>query len=192
MTASTPTELEKIISGKDYNPTDPELSRKRWQAREMLNEWKGIPYQDWTEKRKLWQRLFGHTSNDLTIELPFLCDYGFNIHLGKKVFINFDCIFLDSAPIHIGDRVMIAPSVKIFTASHSLNHRQRNSGVEFANPISIGSDVWIGGGAIINPGVTIGDRSVIGSGSVVTRHIPADVLAAGNPARVIKTLNDSR
>lgn len=189
MTSTNQTELEKMVTGQDYNPKDPELTKKRWQAREMLKEWEALPYQGWSAKRQLWKRIFASIKANLTIELPFICDYGENIYFGESVFINFDCIFLDSAPIRIGNRVMFAPSVKLFTATHPLHHEKRNSGLEFAKPINIGSDVWIGGGAIVNPGISIGDRSVIGSGSVVTKDVPSDVLVAGNPARVIKAID---
>jgi maltose O-acetyltransferase len=122
------------------------------------------------------------------IEPPFYCDYGSNITLGDKVYFNFNCIILDIAPVVIGSGVMFGPAVQIYTATHPLNAAERNSGLEFGLPISIGDDVWVGGGAIICPGVKIGARSVIGAGSVVTKDIPEDVLAVGNPCRVIRAI----
>lgn len=181
-------ELEKMVTGQNYDPTDPELSQKRTFARQFISELNGIPYENWNVKRQLYTGFFGGVGKELLIELPFICDYGFNIFWGDHVFVNFDCLFLDSAPIHIGDRVKIAPSVRLYTATHPLDPNKRNSGLEFAKPIIIEEDVWLGGGVIVNPGVRIGARTVIGSGSVLTRDIPADVLAVGNPARVIKSI----
>lgn len=188
MSLKNQSELQKMIAGEYYDPTDPELSDKRSLARQVLKQLAGIPYEDWTAKREIYADFFGGVGENLFIEQPFICDYGFNIFFGERVYVNFNCIFLDSAAIHIGDRVMLAPSVQLFTATHPLDHEKRNSGLEFAKEIIIGDDAWLGGGVIVNPGITIGDRSVIGSGSVVTRDIPPDVLAAGNPARVIKSI----
>ena len=131
--------------------------------------------------------LFGRTT-DAWIQPPFYCDYGTNISLGAKVCFNFNCVVLDVMPVTIGDNVLFGPAVQLYTATHPINAAERRTGLELAKPITIGSDVWIGGGTIICPGVTIGDRSVIGAGSVVTRSIPADVTAAGNPCRVIRSL----
>ena len=127
-------------------------------------------------------------ANDAWIQPPFFCDYGYNIALGSKVFFNFNCVVLDVMRVEIGNNVLFGPSVQIYTATHPLNAAERRTWRELAKPVTIGSDVWVGGGAIICPGVTIGDRSVIGAGSVVTRAIPADVFAAGNPCRVIRSL----
>lgn len=181
-------ELQKMITGELYNPLVEELIEKRSLARQALKELGSLPYEAWDEKRQIYSNLFGDVGNHLTIEQPFICDYGFNIFFGDQVFLNFDCILLDSAPINIGNRVMLAPSVRIYTATHPLDHQRRNSGQEFAKPVTIGDDVWLGGSVIVNPGVKIGARSVIGSGSVVVKDIPSDVLAAGNPARVIKAI----
>jgi maltose O-acetyltransferase len=125
---------------------------------------------------------------DVWLEPPFYCDYGRNIALGRKVFFNFNCVILDVMAVRIGDRTLCGPAVQIYTAVHPLDAAERSRGLEFAKPVAIGSDVWIGGAAVICPGVTIGDRAVIGAGSVVTRDVPADVFAAGNPCRAIRTL----
>ncbi len=183
-------ELDKMVSGQLYNPADPELVHKRWLARRWMAEFSGIPYDDLDQKRKAYESFFGAAGKNLFIEPPFYCDYGFNIYWGDQSYANFNCVFLDCAPIHIGSRVFMAPAVQLYTATHPVEHEARNSGVEFAKPISIGDDVWIGGGAIVNPGVTIGHRSVIGSGSVVARDIPDDVVAVGNPARVVRRISD--
>lgn len=124
------------------------------------------------------------------IEPPFHCDYGSNIILGDKVYFNFNCVILDCAAVTIGSNVCFGPAVQIYTATHPLNAIERRAGLEFAKSIEIADDVWIGGGAIICPGVRIGARSVIGAGSVVTRDVPADVIAAGNPCRALRTLMD--
>ncbi|MEM9258823.1 MAG: sugar O-acetyltransferase, partial [Bacteroidota bacterium] len=112
----------------------------------------------------------------------------FNVHWGENAYANFGCIFLDAAPIYVGKNVMMAPAVKLFTATHPIDATERNTGIEFAHPIRIGDNVWLGGGAIVNPGVSIGENTVIGSGSVVTKNIPANVVAAGNPCRVIRNI----
>ena len=118
----------------------------------------------------------------------FTCDYGYNIRLGRNVFINYHCIFLDCAPIEIGNDVQIGPSVQLYTAQHPLDAEVRRSGLESALPIRIGNDVWIGGGSVVLPGVTIGARSVVGAGSVVVHNVPPDSLVVGNPARMVRTL----
>ncbi|SEB08816.1 maltose O-acetyltransferase [Thalassobacillus cyri] len=134
------------------------------------------------------RELFGSTGEEFGIEPPFYCDYGYNIHVGEEFFANFDCVFLDVCKITFGDRVLLGPKVQV-TATHPLHAEKRKTGLEFGKPIYVGNDVWIGGGSILNPGVTIGDNTVTGSGSVVTRDIPANVFAAGNPCSVVRQLN---
>ena len=126
---------------------------------------------------------------DAWVQPPFFCDHGANIVLGTKVYLNFNCVVLDVARVTIGSNVLFGPSVQIYTATHPISAAERRKWIESAKPITIGSDVWVGGGAVICPGVSIGDRSVIGAGSVVTRDIPSDVIAAGNPARIIRALD---
>jgi len=181
-------EKEKMIAGLDYNPYDKELIEGRKNARKLLSELSSIPYENESERKKIFRSLFAKTGDDFFIENTFICDYGYNIYWGENAYANFNCIFLDAAPIYIGRNVMLAPSVKIFTATHPIDHETRNSGIEFAKPITIKDNVWIGGGAIINPGVTIGENTVIGSGSVVTKDIPANVVAAGNPCSIIRQI----
>jgi maltose O-acetyltransferase len=185
------TEKEKMISGKFYDSQDPELLAGRARSRRLTSQLAAIPMSDEASRQKLFRELFGGTGDKLFIENTFCCDYGYNIFLGENFFANFNCIFLDDAPIRFGDNVMLAPAVQIYTATHQLVAEERNSGLEFARPVTIGNDVWIGGGAIINPGVIIGDGAVIGSGSVVTRDIPPRVFAAGNPCRVIRGITDA-
>lgn len=184
-------EKEKMIAGLHYRPSDEELADGRKNARKLLNEISAVPYENEIERKKLFRKLFVKTDNDFFIENTFICDYGYNIYLGENAYANFNCIFLDAAPIYIGRNVMLAPAVKIFTATHPIDHELRNSGIEFAKSVTIKDNVWIGGGAIINPGVTIGENTVIGSGSVVTKEIPANVVAAGNPCKIIRQIKKS-
>ena len=134
------------------------------------------------------KQLIPGAGSELSLQPPFYCDYGTNIKIGDKVYFNFNCVVLDVAQVTIGSRTMFGPNVQIYTATHPMNYKERTSGVEYAKPIIIGADVWIGGSAVICPGVEIGDRTVIGAGSVVTKNIPADVFAAGNPCKVIRSL----
>jgi maltose O-acetyltransferase len=134
------------------------------------------------------EELIGHVGDGAHVEAPFACDYGENIRLGDRVFVNFNAVFLDCAAITVGDRTQIGPAVQLLAADHPLDPEARRQGLENAKPITIGADAWIGGGAIVLPGMTIGENAVVGAGSVVTRAIPANVVAAGNPCRVIREL----
>ena len=181
------TEKQKMLAGELYDPLDAELSRERERCRLLLKRINDTREDQTQERTDLLNELFG-AKTGVWIQPPFFCDYGTNIRLGSKVFFNFNCVVLDVMPVTIGDNVLFAPSVQIYTATHPMDADTRRKWLEFAKPITIGSDVWVGGGAIICPGVTIGDRCVIGAGSVVTRDIPADVFAAGNPCKVIRQL----
>jgi maltose O-acetyltransferase len=181
-------EKAKMLRGELFNPLDPQLSRERQRCRQLCKRFNDSG-EDEQERRRILAELLGYPS-DAWIEPPFFCDYGYNIALGTKVFFNFNCVVLDVVRVEIGSNVLFGPSVHIYTATHPISPAQRRTLQEFAKPVSIGSDVWVGGGAIICPGVSIGDRSAIGAGSVVTRAIPADVFAAGNPCRVIGALNE--
>src|SRR3954453_10950510 len=179
------TEKAKMLAGELYDPLDPQLSQERQRARDLCKLLNDSREDQQEERRRILSELFGKAT-DAWVQPPFFCDYGTNISLGTKVFFNFNCVVLDVMQVTIGNNVLFAPSVQIYTATHPINAAERRKWLESAKPISIGSDVWVGGGAIICPGVTIGDRTVIGAGSVVTRDIPPDVIAAGNPARVIR------
>lgn len=182
-------EYEKMISGRIYDARDPELTDLRAKARNLLDRINGSALSvQGGERGELLRQLFGSVGGNLWLQPPFFCDYGVNISLGQNVFINFNCVFLDVAKITIGDAVQIGPSVQIYTATHPLEWDRRARGEEYGRPIIIHNDVWIGGGAIICPGVTIGEKSIIGAGAVVTREVPPRTVAAGNPARVIKEL----
>lgn len=182
------TEKQKMLEGEPYDPLDPELSRDRAQCRDLCQRLNATREDQTEERRHLLAELFGRPT-DVSIQPPFYCDYGKNITLGEKVYFNFNCVVLDVARVNIGDNAMFGPAVQIYTATHPIDATERRTGLESAKPVTIGADVWVGGGAIICPGVTIGARSIIGAGSVVTRNIPPDVIAAGNPARVIRELS---
>lgn len=174
-----------MLRGELYDATDAELTQLRRSARRLWQQFNREP------RGELLAELLGTLGEGSTIEAPFHCDYGVHIHLEAGVFVNFNCVFLDPAPIHIGAQTMLGPSVQLYTASHPLEAKTRVAGPELAFPIRIGTRVWIGGGTIVLPGVTIGDDTTIGAGSVVTRSIPVGVLAAGNPCRVIRELATS-
>lgn len=182
------TEQEKMISGELYDPADAQLVAERQRARDLLRRFNATPEDCEQERAAIFRELLG-ADTDVFIQPPFYCDYGSNIRFGRKVFMNFNCVVLDVAPVQIGDYVLFGPAVQVYTATHPLGAAERRQGLESGQPIVIGNDVWIGGGSVICPGVTIGARTVIGAGSVVTRNIPEDVFAAGNPCRVIRTLN---
>jgi maltose O-acetyltransferase len=183
------TEREKMLAGELYDPLDAELVAARTRARDLCWDLNATRDADEALRRRVLRDLFGAGGDTVWMQPPFFCDYGTNIRLGTRVFFNFNCVVLDVMPVTIGNNVLFGPSVQIYTATHPINAVERRKWLEFAKPITIGSDVWVGGGAIICPDVTIGDRSVIGAGSVVTRDIPADVFAAGNPARVVRALD---
>jgi maltose O-acetyltransferase len=183
-----PTELEKMLAGELYDPLDAELCRLRDRARDLCQDLNATREHQTADRRRIVQELFASGGDTVWIQPPFFCDYGRHIRLGRKCFFNFNCVVLDVCEVIIGDHTLFGPAVQIYTATHPMDPVLRRT-QESAKPIRIGSDVWVGGGAIINPGVTIGSRTVIGSGSVVTKDIPDDVFAAGNPCRVIRQLN---
>ena len=179
-----------MLAGELYDSLDPQLTNERTKARLLLQALNESREDQPEERSRILKELIPSAGEGLWLQPPFYCDYGSNMIIGEKVFFNFNCVVLDVAQVTIGSRTLFGPNVQIYTATHPMNHRERASGVEYAKPIVIGEDVWIGGSAVICPGVTIGDRSVIGAGSVVTKDIPADVFAAGNPCRVIRPLEN--
>lgn len=179
------TEKEKMLAGELYDPLDPQLAGERRRARLLVKALNDTRDDQAEERGGLIKELIPSAGTGVWIEPPFYCDYGSNIVLGDKVFFNFNCVVLDVAPVRIGSRVLIGPAVQIYTATHPLSADERNAGGEFGKAIEIGDDVWIGGAAILCPGIRIGNRSVIGAGSVVTKNIPDGVLAAGNPCAVL-------
>lgn len=176
-----------MLAGEMYDPADPELSAARLLARERCHAINTSPPGQEQLRRSVLKTLFAQGGDSVTLEPPFRCDYGSNIYLGERVYFNFDCVILDVCRVSIGSDVFIAPGVHLYTATHPLDAKLRRT-QEFGKPVTVGDDVWIGGGAIVCPGVSIGDRSVIGAGSVVTKDIPAGVVAAGNPAKVIREI----
>lgn len=186
------TEQEKMEKGLLYDATAPELLVKLQATREKLFELNHLLRPSQTEAREqLLREILGTTPERFTIVPPFLCDYGHNIHLGKNFFANYNCVMLDEAPITIGDNVLIAPNVGLYTAGHPIDVERRNEWLEYAWPITIGNNVWICGGVTVAPGVTIGDNTIIAAGSVVTSDIPANVIAGGNPCRVIRPVTEA-
>ncbi len=181
------TELEKMLGGELYIASDQQLTSMRNNARALFTKYNQLPY-DAKERQPLLASLFGQIDEGIDIQAPFFCDYGSNIFVGKNFFMNFNCTILDCAVVSIGDNVACGPYVQFYTAYHPLIASERIKGPELASPITIGHNVWIGGGAIICKGVNVGNNSTIGAGSVVTRDIPDNVFAAGNPCRVIRNL----
>jgi maltose O-acetyltransferase len=181
----TMTERQKMLAGEMYDPFDRELVAARERARDLCQALNATREAQQDERRGILIELFGKGGESVWMQPPFFCDYGINIELGERVFFNFNCIVLDVCRVRIGDYTLFGPAVQIYTPMHPLDAEQRRR-EEFGKPVDIGSDVWVGGGAIILPGVRIGSRTVIGAGSVVTRDIPEGVFAAGNPCRVIR------
>jgi maltose O-acetyltransferase len=176
-----------MLAGELYDPFDPALVTARERARDLCGALNATREGQQDERRRLLRELFGTGGDTVWMQPPFYCDYGSNIELGERVFFNFNCVVLDVCRVRIGDFALFGPAVQIYTPLHPLDAELRRR-QEFGKPVEIGSDVWVGGGAIILPGVRIGSRAVIGAGSVVTRDIPEGTLAAGNPCRVIRAI----
>ena len=180
-------EKEKMLAGEHYDANDPPLGGERERARAACHEF-NLASSDASRRQTLLANLLGYET-DAFVTAPFHCDYGYNIALGANAYFNFNCVILDVMPVAIGRNALFGPGVHVYAASHPMSVAGRQSGLEFGKPVSIGDDVWVGGGAIVCPGVTIGSGAVIGAGSVVTRDIPPGVFAAGNPCRVIRTVD---
>lgn len=183
-------ELEKMLAGELYDASDATLLKMRINARRIFTKYNQIPFENGEERKEVLKELLGGFAGGIDIQTPFYCDYGSNIFAGDNLFINFNCTILDCAKVTLGNNVVFAPNVQIYTATHPVIASERIKGPEYALPITIGNNVWLGGGVIVCPGVTIGDNTTIGAGSVVTKDIPANVVAAGNPCRVLRTLPD--
>jgi len=184
------TELEKMLAGVLYRADDPVLVAMRAKAREWFTAYNQTMNTDTDHRYNLLKTGLGSTSKVIDIQPPFYCDYGTNIHVGENVFINYNCTILDCGRVEIGDNVFIGPNVSFYAAHHPLIARERIKGPELASPITVGDNVWLGGNVILCQGVNIGKNTTIGAGSVVTRSMPAHVLAAGNPCRIIRSLPD--
>jgi maltose O-acetyltransferase len=181
------TELQKMLAGELYDASDPVLVEMRARARELLARFNGLMAAPLAERVLVLGELFGRCSS-IDIQPPFFCDYGKHVLVGANCFMNFNCVILDCGWVRIGDNVQFGPAVQVYTAYHPLVAAVRIKGPELASPVTIGDNVWIGGGAIVCPGVEIGANTTIGAGSVVTRSIPEGVFAAGNPCRVVRSL----
>ncbi len=185
------TEKEKMLAGLVYDATNPELIAELEATREALYEFNMLRPSDIRGMRVILKGLLGHTGDDnFLINQPFRCDYGEQISIGKRFFANFNFTVLDEAPVTIGDDCFIGPNVSIYTACHSTDPVERNTRREWAKPVTIGNNVWIGGSVTILPGITIGDNVTIGAGSVVTRDIPSNTVAVGNPCKVVKMISN--
>ncbi len=195
-------ELEKCMAGESYDCHDPVFLDFKAHARKLLKKYHALAYEQSEEKRSILQQLFGKIGSNVSVGQPFLCDYGRNIYIGNHVSVNMNCTFVDCNTITIGDHVLIASNVQLYTATHPVELSERlipdwdaRSDQYFCStyalPIKIGRGCWLGGGVIVLPGVTIGNGSVIGAGSVVAKDIPPNCLAVGNPCRVIREINKS-
>ncbi len=183
-------ERERMVAGLPYRAWKDGLPEARLRAKRLWTKYNSMDFEDEAGRAAVLDELIGKHGKHFYIEAPFRCDYGTYITLGENFYANYNCTILDIAPVTIGDNVMLAPGVGIYTAGHPVHPDARRSGYEYGRPITIGDDVWIGANSVICPGVTIGSGAVIGAGSVVTRDIPANVVAAGNPCRVLRTITE--
>ena len=179
---------ERMLAGEPYLASDPELVADRRRAMALLDRYNALSVNDREERQAVMTELAGSFGEGASIRPPFFCDYGTQLDIGEKVFANFGLVALDVAPIRIGAHTQMGPNVQLLTATHPLDPEERKAGWEGGQPISIGDNVWLGGGVIVLPGVTIGENTVVGAGAVVTKSLPANVLAVGNPARVVRHL----
>jgi Acetyltransferase (isoleucine patch superfamily) len=181
------TEKEKVASGEPYNANyDRELVEERARCKSICFEYNHTPPSNGERRNAIISKLFGKVGNNFLVEQPFYCDYGYNIEIGENLFINYNCVILDGAKVTFGDNVFIGPGCGFYTVEHPLDVVQRNEGLEYAYSIAVGNNVWIGAQVVVLSGVTIGENTVIGAGSVVTKDIPANVIAAGNPCRILR------
>lgn len=186
------TEKEKMSKGLLYNAgTDRSLSHDRLVCKDLCFAYNQLPPSQTSKREELLRRIVARAGKNPWVEPPFWCDYGCNIQVGDNFYVNHNCVILDGAKVTFGDNVFIAPNCGFYTAGHPIDAQQRNAGLEYAYPIAVGSNVWIGGNCVVLPGVTIGDNCVIGAGSVVTKDIPAGSIAVGNPCRVLRPITDA-
>ncbi|VYU45039.1 sugar O-acetyltransferase [Clostridium tertium] len=184
------TEKEKMLAGDLYMANDKELKADAKKSRVLTRLFNSTTEEQKEYRKELLKELFKKTGDNIYIEPSFKCDYGCNISVGNNFYANFDCIILDVCNVDIGENVFFAPRVCIYTAGHPIDAEVRNTGLEFGKAVKIGNNVWVGGSTVINPGVTIGNNVVIGSGSVVTKDIPDNVIAVGNPCRVLRKITE--
>lgn len=185
------TEKDKMLAGMIYDANnDPALIAERLECKELCRDYNDLRPRETEARDALLRKILGGAGAGLLIEQPFYCDYGYNIRVGDNFYANFNLVILDEAPVTLGDNVFIAPDCGFYTAGHPIEAAERNKGLEYARPITVGDNVWIGAGVTVLAGVTIGDNCVIGAGSVVVGDIPANCVAVGNPCKVIKTINN--
>ncbi|WP_017813091.1 maltose acetyltransferase domain-containing protein [Paenibacillus shenyangensis] len=184
----TKTEKEKMIAGELYSAADPQLSQEREYARKTVRLYNQTTEQEVEDRTRLLKELLGSTGEHISMEPNIRVDYGYNIHVGENFYANFDCTMLDVCEVRIGNNCSLAPGVHIYTAAHPIHPLERIAGPEYGKPVTIGDNVWIGGRAIINPGITIGNNAVIASGAVVTKNVPDNMIVGGNPARIIREI----
>lgn len=182
---------DRMLAGELYIADDPVLAEDNQRAMKLMEAFNRSPASDPAERRRLLVQLLGAYGEDSEIRPPLYCDYGYQTTVGPRTFANFGLVILDVARISIGDDVQIGPNVQLLTATHPLEPGPRRDNWESAEPITIGDNVWLGGGVIVCPGVSIGENTVIGAGSVVTKDLPANVVAVGSPARVVRTVDNS-
>lgn len=184
-------EKDKMLAGELYDANyDKELIKDRYNAKDICFEYNNLKPSDTENRYKIIKKLFAKTGEQITVEQNFWCDYGYNIFVGENFYMNHNCVILDGAKVEFGDNVFIAPNCGFHTAGHTLDSETRNKGLEYAKPIKVGNNVWIGGNVIVLPGVNIGDNVVIGAGSVVNKDIPPNSVAVGNPCKVIKEIKE--
>ena len=184
-----PTEKDKMLRGDPYDAGDPELVAEREHTGELLKEYNATTKRKGDRRTELLSTLLGSVGDGAHVEPPLRCDYGYNVHVGENFYANVDCVFLDVREIRFGANCFLGPGVHVYAATHPLDAETRARGLEYGDPVTVGDDVWIGGRAVLNPGVTIGDRSVVGAGAVVTEDVPDDVVVQGNPAEVVRRLD---
>jgi maltose O-acetyltransferase len=183
-----PTEKERMLRGELYDPNVPELIAERERARELTAEHDRTPPGDRERRRELLEELFGSLGGKAVVEAPFRCDYGTNISAGDGFYANFGCVVLDTAAVEFGPNCLLGPGVHVYTPTHPLDAETRASGLERGEPVTVGENVWVGGQAVLNPGVSVGDDAVVASGAVVIEDVPAGTLVGGNPAEVLREL----
>lgn len=181
---------ERMLAGLPYKAWQDGLEKERMDNKRKIYEYNNTFPDDMERLTSMIKNILGKTGEQVMIEPPFRCDYGYNIEVGENFYANYNAVILDVAKVRIGKNVMFAPNVAVYTAGHPIHHEPRNIGYEYGIPVTIGDNVWVGGNTVINPGVTIGNNVVIGSGSVVTKDIPDNVIAAGNPCRVIREITE--
>jgi maltose O-acetyltransferase len=180
---------ERMLRGELYIFDDPELSADNARAQELLERYNATRHAEQDERDRLLRELLGEVGDGVVVKPPFRCDYGSQISIGARTFVNYGCVVLDVVPVRIGADCQVASNVQLLAATHPVEPEPRREGWEYGEPITIGDNVWLGGGVIVCPGVTIGEDSVVGAGAIVTRDLPPRVVAAGNPARVLRTID---